>query len=114
MVWNGNLLFALRSLWLLGPSASKAVVNSVETEVLWRLRKLTYKQLTFVVNWGTGRSNEREVGLVTAALKQLELRWTEIADAKTFNTLISKSQSMTPTMMDRLEDKVRSTQWLRP
>lgn len=113
-MWNGTLVSLLRSLSTLGVPPTAAVQRSIQTEVLWRVRRLSYKQLAFLADWGAGRNGQMEVLLVSAALKQLELRWTEIADARTVSTLMARAGHLSPALMDRLEDKVTSTYTTTP
>ncbi|XP_078254602.1 FAST kinase domain-containing protein 4 [Rhinoraja longicauda] len=106
VVWNGNLIRLPRSLFMIGLDANNTVLRSVETEVHWRLRRLTFGNLTSLVDFYTSfaRSEQQKL-LLNDLIKHVELRWAEIADAKTVALLMVKLGHLSNTLMDKLEDK---------
>lgn len=104
-VWNGSLVSTLRAFWVMRFPDSHPVLNSVRTEILWRMRRLSYKQLCLVADWGANKKTPDDVALVNAALKQLDLRWTEITEAKSICALLVNGKRMSPSLVDKLEDK---------
>lgn len=50
-VWNGSLVALLRTLTMLGVPSDAPVLHSIQNEVLWRIRRLTYRQLAYLVDW---------------------------------------------------------------
>lgn len=102
----------LRSLYLLGLDRGRQELRSVEQEVRWRLRRLTFKHvasLAELVAAGVPKGEQNE--LLSDLVKQLELRWTEIEDTRTLGALMMKVGGLSSTLMDRLEDKVQRETW---
>uniref|UniRef100_A0A671R5M7 FAST kinase domain-containing protein 4 n=1 Tax=Sinocyclocheilus anshuiensis TaxID=1608454 RepID=A0A671R5M7_9TELE len=106
-VWNGSLVGLLRALTMLGLPSDAPLLCSIQNEVLWRIRRLTYRHLAYLVDWVAfqRRQGYENEALTTALLKQLELRWTELCDSRTISILMGRASLFTPSLMDKLEDK---------
>ncbi|KAK2514038.1 Tbrg4 [Columba guinea] len=81
-VWNNTLVNLLKSLYSLGVPSSRREMQSVEQEVLWRLRRLTFRQLASLAEFlaiKQGKDNK----LLNEVIKKLELRWTELEGTRT-------------------------------
>ncbi|XP_075000492.1 FAST kinase domain-containing protein 4 [Calonectris borealis] len=103
-VWNNTLVNLLKSLYSLGMDSNKREMQSVEQEVLWRLRRLTFRQLTSLAEFLAVKEG-KESKLLNEVIKKLELRWTELEGTRTVVTLMAKVGHVSPALMDRLEDK---------
>ncbi|NXN11690.1 FAKD4 protein, partial [Indicator maculatus] len=103
-VWNNTLVNVLRSLHSLGVESSRRELQSVEQEVLWRLRRLPFRQLVSLAEFLAQRQG-RDSRLLAEVIKKLELRWTELEGTRSVVLLISRVGHMAPALMDRLEDK---------
>ncbi|NXT97030.1 FAKD4 protein, partial [Buphagus erythrorhynchus] len=102
-VWNTPLVQLLRSLLALGLARGGPQVRSVEQEVLWRLRRLPLRQLVHLAEHLVGQGHDSL--LLPEVLRKLELRWTELDGTRTVVTLMAKVGHLSPTLMERLEDK---------
>ncbi|XP_073703306.1 FAST kinase domain-containing protein 4 [Garra rufa] len=106
-VWNGSLVGLLRALTMLGLPPDDPLLRSLQNELLWRIRRFTYRHLVYVVDWVAfqQRRGYKNEALTTALLKQLELRWTELCDSRTISILMGCALLFNPSLMDKLEDK---------
>ncbi|NWI68195.1 FAKD4 protein, partial [Todus mexicanus] len=103
-VWNNTLVNLLKSLYSLGVDGGRREMQSVEQEVLWRLRRLTFRQLASLAEFLALRQG-KDSKLLHEVIKKLELRWTELEGTRTVVALMSKVGNVSPALMDRLEDK---------
>uniref|UniRef100_A0A8C3LTP0 FAST kinase domain-containing protein 4 n=1 Tax=Chrysolophus pictus TaxID=9089 RepID=A0A8C3LTP0_CHRPC len=104
-VWNNTLVGLLKSLYSLGMESSSREMQSVEHEVLWRLRRLAFRQLASLAEFLAVKQS-KESKLLNEVIKKLELRWTELEGTRTVVMLIAKVGHISSVLMDRLEDKV--------
>ncbi|NWZ26777.1 FAKD4 protein, partial [Asarcornis scutulata] len=103
-VWNNTLVNVLKSLYSLGLQSSSREMQSVEHEVLWRLRRLTFRQLASLAEFLASRP-QKDSKLLAEVVRKLELRWTELEGTRSVVTLMAKVGHVSPALMDRLEDK---------
>ncbi|XP_010284421.1 PREDICTED: protein TBRG4, partial [Phaethon lepturus] len=103
-VWNNTLVNLLKSLYALGMDSNRREMRSVEQEVLWRLRRLTFRQLASLAEF-LAMKQGKESQLLNEVIKKLELRWTELEGTRTVVMLMGKVGHVSPALMDRLEDK---------
>ncbi|NXA22292.1 FAKD4 protein, partial [Ibidorhyncha struthersii] len=103
-VWNNTVVNLLKSLYSLGVDSNRREMQSVEQEVLWRLRRLTFRQLTSLAEFLAIKQG-KESKLLSEVIKKLELRWTELEGTRTVVALMAKVGHISPALMDRLEDK---------
>lgn len=108
-VWHGTLVKLLRSLYILVLPQTSKELRSVEQEVRWRLRRLKYKHLAFLVESCASFMKEKHSQeLLAELLMHLERRWTEINDSRTLVTMMTVGGRLSESLMNRLEDKVWS------
>nr|XP_017514860.1 FAST kinase domain-containing protein 4 isoform X2 [Manis javanica] len=105
-VWNGTLVKLLRSLYVLSLPTASRTLRSAEQEVRWRLRRLKYKQLAFLVeSSATYMQEQGSQELLAELLVHLERRWAEIEDGRTVVAMMMKAGHLSESLMNRLEDK---------
>lgn len=106
-VWHGTLVKLLQSMYIFMLPQTSKELQSVEQEVRWRLRRLKYKHLVFLLESCASfmrEQNSRQ--LLAELLMHLERRWTEINDSHTVVTMMMKAGHLSESLINHLEDKV--------
>ncbi|XP_012502432.1 PREDICTED: protein TBRG4 [Propithecus coquereli] len=106
LLWHGTLVRLLRSLYALALPRDSKVLQSVEQEIRWRMRRLSYKHLAFLAeSCATSMQKQYSQELLADLLVHLERRWIEIEDGRTVVAIMMKVGHLSESLMNRLEDK---------
>ncbi|XP_068091329.1 FAST kinase domain-containing protein 4-like isoform X2 [Hyperolius riggenbachi] len=106
-IWSNLLVMLLKSLHRLGMDRQDWYLQSVETEVLWRLRRLSIGNLVQLSSFLFPQDRSMAKGsLQQELMQQVEFRWTEIKEPRTVVALLFRLGHMSKTLMEGLEDKV--------
>lgn len=90
---------------LLGFDLNSKVINSLENEVVWLLRKATIRQHFYVIGF-----HQEQVKLpmskqvLLEAVQSIQRRWVELIEAKDFTLLFKYASQFPASFIEKMED----------
>ncbi len=90
---------------MLGFSPSSKVVESLENEILWLLRKITVGQHFLVIGLHSqidGTNMQHKV--IKEVVNNIQRRWVELVEAKDFISLFKYASHFNPKFIEKMED----------
>uniref|UniRef100_T1JF43 RAP domain-containing protein n=1 Tax=Strigamia maritima TaxID=126957 RepID=T1JF43_STRMM len=82
------------------------IVQSLQTEVIWRMRRMTYKQLIFVLRFHLNQQRSNlESSVVKNVIEIIERRWVEIESLKEAAALFVMMGNFSKDFVGKLENR---------
>lgn len=102
-----TVLNALEMLLKLGLPSSHHLVESMETEVLWNVRKVSIQMLlqimTFQINY---QNTDLQKKVLKETILTIQRRWVEIKSPSAFNIILSHYNLFSIDFMGRIDDQI--------
>lgn len=102
-----TILNALEMLLKLGIPSNHHLIESMETEVLWNVRKVTIQTLlqimTFQINY---QNTELQKKVLKETILTIQRRWVEIKSPSAINAILSYYNLFTLDFMGRMDDQI--------
>lgn len=97
---------ALKNLITLGFKPDSKVVESIENEILWLLRKVTIGQHFLVVGFHSQLASPSTIQqrVLKEAVSNIQRRWVELVEAKDFVSLFKYASCFSPQFIEKMED----------
>jgi len=103
---NYTLLSTLRSLLNMGIPPETFIVQSLETELLWKIRKLNLRLMVQVLSFHLPyQQTELQRKVVAEALEKIQQRWFEISDPREIVSLLKLCSHFHVDFINKLEDR---------
>ncbi|XP_057376094.1 FAST kinase domain-containing protein 4-like [Daphnia carinata] len=98
-------LQALKGLLVLGFKPNSKVVESLENEILWLLRKITVGQHLLVMDYYSQmQESARRQQVIKEVVSNVQRRWVEIVEARDFVSLFKHAAHFSPKFIEKMED----------
>lgn len=101
-----TLVATLKNMLSLGLPPESYVVRSLETEVLWKIRKMNLRNLISLLSFHVAhQTNDLQRQVVAETLDKIQQRWFEICTPREIVTLLKHSNYFRSDFVGKLEDR---------
>jgi len=100
-----GILQAIKSLMMLGYESNSKVINTLENEVLWTLRKANVRtHFQVISHHSLLEKSELQNRVMKTAVENIQRRWVELSDPREFASVFYYSSNFSQTFINKIED----------
>jgi len=102
-----GVLHTIKSLMQLGYDSDSKVINTLENEVLWSLRKASIRAHFQVITFHSHlEKSEIQKKVMKTAIESIQRRWVELNEPRDFASVFSFASSFDQKFINRIEDNL--------